>query len=145
MKLAIKKIEFIPCSRIHSWSHVGRNDAISVTTFVDGPFQDLKFTELTASLEEEWIDSPSGIYSNAKTTGIIRANKEQIRSILSYLVMSKNVFRITTMEDVKYMVGSLDFTPKTLFKLVIAELTTSEYQFTISCKSAHGLVIDTSA
>lgn len=145
MKLAIKKIEFIPCSRIHSWSHVGRNDAISVTTFVDGPFQDLKFTELTASLEEEWIDSPSGIYSNVKTTAIIRANKEQIRSLLSYLVTSKNVFRVTAMDGVKYMVGSLDFTPKTLFKFIIAELTTSEYQFTINCKSAHGLVIDTSA
>ncbi|MDP3386054.1 MAG: hypothetical protein Q8S24_02375, partial [Eubacteriales bacterium] len=86
MKLAIKKIEFIPCRRIHSWSHVGRNDAISVNSFVDGPFEELKFTELTTSLEEEWIESPSGIYSNVRVTGIIRAKKTQIRSTLSYLI-----------------------------------------------------------
>jgi hypothetical protein len=143
MKLAIKQIEYIPCRRIFSWSHVGRNDTIAVNNFVDGPFEELKFTELTASLEEEWIESPSGIYSSVRVTGIIRANKEHIRSILSYLVMSKNVFRVTAMDGVKYVVGSLDYSPKTLFKLVISEITTSEYQFTILCKSTHGLLFDT--
>lgn len=145
MKLAIKKIEFIPQSRIHSWSHVGRNDSISVSYFINGAFENLKFTDLTAALEEEWIDSPSGIYSNVKVTGIIRANKEQIRSLLSYLVMTKNIFRVTAMDGVKYLVGSRDYSPKILFKFIIAEITTSEYQFTILCKSTHGLIIDTSS
>lgn len=145
MKLAIKKIEFIPCRRIHSWSHVGRNDAIAVTNFIDGPFEDLKFTQLTASLEEEWIDSVSGIYSNVKVTGIVRANKEKMRHILSYLLMNQNIFRVTAVDGAKYIVGSLDYTPKTLFKFIISEITTSEYQFTILCKSTHGILFDTSS
>lgn len=145
MKLAIKKIEFIPSRLIHSWSHIGRNDSINIYNFIDGQFEELKFTELTASLEEEWIDSPSGIYSNARISGTIRANKEQIRNVLSYLVMSKNVFRVTAMDGVKYILGSQEYSTKTLFKFIIAEITTSEYQFTILCKSAHGLIYDISS
>lgn len=145
MKLGIKKIEYIPTARIHSWSHVGRNDSIAVNNFVEGSFEELKFTPLTASLDEEWIESAPGVYSSAKVTGLIRANKEQIRGLLSYLIMSKNIFRITAMDGTKYILGSVEYSTKTTFKLIISDISTSEYQFTIVCKSAHGLIFDTSS
>ncbi len=145
MKLAIKKIEYISSKKIHSWAHVGRNDAIAVNNFIDGSFSELKFTHLTAALEEEWIDDTAGVYSKVGVSGIIRANKEEMRTILSRLIIEKNIYRVTAMDGVKYIVGSLSFCPKTLFKMIISDLTTSEYQFTISCKSIHGLVYDTSS
>ncbi len=144
MKVAIKKIEYMPVARIFSWSHVGRNDSLNVSNFVDGPYNELKFTPLSASLEEEWMESTSGNYSQVKVSGVIRADKMAMRNILSSLVVTRNIFRITCVNEQKYVVGSLDFTPKTLFKLIISELTTSEYQFTITCKSPHGIVYDTS-
>lgn len=144
MKLSIKKIEYIPVARIFSWSHVGRNDSLKVSNFIDGPYNQLKFTDLSASMEEEWIESVSGIYSQVKVNGVIRADKQAMRDILSSLLMTKNIFRVTDMSGQKYIIGSVEFTPKTLFKLIISELTTSEYQFTITCKSPHGIVYDTS-
>ncbi len=145
MKLGIKKIEYISVNNVHSWAHVGRNDAIAVNNFKDGSFSELKFTDLTASLEEEWLDSPAGIYSNAGVTGVIRANKEQMRDILASLIVKKNIFRVTDMNGQKYLIGSSSFCPRTFFKMVISDITTSEYQFTITCKSTHGIVFDTSS
>lgn len=134
----------MPINNVYSWSHVGRNDSILLNNFIDGEFNELKFTPLTASLEEEWIESQSGTYSQVKITGVTRTEKDNMRKILSSLVISKNIFRITDMDNNKYVVGSVDFSPKTVFKLIISELTTSEYQFTITCKSRHGIIYDTS-
>lgn len=144
MKLAIKKIEYIQCSKVYNWGHVGRNDSLKVSNFIDGPYSELKFTDLTPSLEEEWIQSASGVYSQVQLTGTIRANKDQMRSILASMIMTKNIYRVTAMDGTRYVIGSLDFKPKMLFKLVVEQMTASEYQFAINCKSTHGLVYDIS-
>jgi len=157
MKLGIKKIEYIPVTKVHSWAHVGRNDSINVNAFIDSEyielefapfigdaFKELKFTHLTASLEEEWVQERAGVISSVSASGAIRANKEQIRKVLAALIVQKNIFRITAINGDKYLIGSVYFTPRVLFNLTISDITTSEYQFTITCKSTHGLVIDRS-
>ena len=143
MKLAIKKIEYISVKNVKSWSHLGRNDSINVENFKSGEFSDISFTELTASLEEEWLESSAGEFSQSSLTATIRTNKDQARRTLSYLLSNKSIFRITDMSGEKYLIGSIDFIPKMLFKFQVTGMTTSEIQLSITCKSKIGIILDT--
>lgn len=145
MKFAIKKIEYISVKNVKSWSHIGRNDSINVENFKSGEFSDISFTELTASLEEEWMESPAGEFSQASVTATIRANKDQARRTLSSLLSNKSIFRVSDMSGNKYLIGSVEFTPKILFKFHVTGMTTSEIQLSITCKSKIGIILDTSS
>jgi len=145
MKLAIKKIQYIPVSSVQNWGHLGKSSYLKVSSFISGTWTDLAFTPLSASLTEEWIDSSAGVYSQVTLSGNIRANKSAFVSILSALVANKNIFKVTTIEGPIYIIGSVDTPGKFLPKLIITELTTSEYQFTITCKSRHGLILESSS
>lgn len=144
MKIGIKKIEYISTSKIKNWSYLGRNARTKIQNLLEGTPSELTFTQGTASLEEEWLDDPGGMYSQVAANGTIRASAKEMAPILSSGITGKNIYRITTMEDEKLIVGSLDFVPKFTFKRIVDGLTTSEYQFSISCRSPHGLITDTS-
>lgn len=144
MKSTIVKIEFISIANIYSWSHIGRNDSLDISNFINGVWTELKFTSLTGTVEEEWLDSPAGIYSNIQVSAVIRTNKIEARSILSLLNNQKYIYRLTDANNNRFVVGSIDFPARLTFKMVISELTISEYQITISNKSKHGIVHDIS-
>ncbi len=144
MKIGIKKLECIATSKIKSWNHLGRNSRAVLSPFFEGTLTEILFTGGTASLEEEWLEHAGGIYSQVTATGTIRASAKEMVPILSSGIICRNVYCITTMEDEKLVIGSLDFVPRLTFKRIVAGITTSEYQFTIICKSPHGLITDTS-
>lgn len=145
MKLGIRTLEYIPAANVLSFSHVTPNGFFDITNFISSSFTRLEFTHLSVSLEEEWIDSPSGIYSVAKITGVIRAKKEMMKAVMTEIRTKKTIFRVTTMEGVRLIVGSKEFPCKSLYKLVESVISTSEYQFTIEAKTIQGTLTDTSS
>lgn len=138
MKIGIKKIETISATQIKNWGYLPRNANINLLPFITGVFSEILFTPGTASLEEEWIDSPAGIYSQVTVNGSVRLNMKEMEPVLLWLMVSENIYRVTTMENEKLIIGSLDFIPKMIFKRVISGITTSELNFTITCKSWQG-------
>lgn len=143
MKLAIKTIESIKATNARSWNHLGKNGSIPIDSYVTGPWAKLEFTSLTANLEEDWQESPSGLFSQINVTGIIRGLQTK-KCALTELAVTKNIYRITSIAGEKMIVGSIEFAPKFTFKKVLAGITTYESQFTIICKSPQGLIYDTS-
>lgn len=143
MKLAIKKIEYILAKNARSWNHVGRNGSVPIDLFLSTAWSELDFTDLTANLKEDWQESKSGLFSQVTVTGTIRANQTSMRSVLTNLSITKNIFRVTTVAGEKMIVGSIEFSPRLTFKKVIEGFTAYEYQFTIICQSPQGLIYDT--
>lgn len=144
MKFAIKSIEYILSSYIKPLS-IDKNDAIIFDDYIsNGSFEQLYFTPLTATIEEDWQDSPSGKYSTVKVNAIIRVNKDRARIVLKSMLSKRYIFKITDISGAKYIVGSSDFSNKIGLKFIIQDITTSEYQLSITCKSTHGLIIDLS-
>lgn len=140
MKLGIKKIETISASKIKNWGYLPRNATINLLPFVTGPFSELQFSQGTASLEEEWLESPAGLYSQVTLNGSVRLKVKEMEPTLSGLMVSENIYRVTTMENEKLIIGSLDFIPKLIYKRAISGITSSELLFTITCKSPHGVM-----
>lgn len=142
MKIGIKKIESISTLKIKNWGFLSRSSTAKLSPYINGTFSELIFTEGTASLEEEWIEDTAGVFSQVTASGTVRLSAKQMAPILVSAMMSKNIFRLTTMDNEKLFIGSLDFVPKLIYKRSISGVTTSEYQFTITCKSPHGLITE---
>lgn len=142
MKIGIKKIESISTTKIKNWGFLSRSSTAKLSPYINGTFSELTFTEGTASLEEEWIEDTVGVFSQVTASGTVRLSAKQMAPILAATMMSKNIFRLTTMDNEKLIIGSLDFVPKLIYKRSISGVTTSEYQFTITCKSPHGLITE---
>lgn len=138
MKIGIKKIETISATQIKNWGYLPRNTNINLSPFVTGVFSEILFSQGTASLEEEWLESPAGLYSQVTINGSVRLMMKEMEPVLLWLMVSENIYRITTLDNERLVIGSLDFMPKMIFKRVISGITTSELLFTISCKSLQG-------
>jgi len=145
MKLGIESLEFIPAANCRNWSFVPRNGSIDITAFITAAFSAIDFTSLMCSFEEEWLDDAQGKYSQINITGTIRTiKKAAAKQTLQKLLTGKYIFRVKAASGEKFIIGSLDYLPKFAFKNIIEGLTTSEYQLTISLKSPHGSITDTS-
>lgn len=143
MKIGIKKIESIPTSKVKNWGFVEKNAEIKLSPFIDGSFSEIQFTEGTATLQEEWIENPAGLYSETAVNSSVRLKAKEMEPVLSSLMISENIYRITTLNNDKFVIGSIDFKPKLTYKREISGISSSEIIFTITCKSLHGLIRQT--
>jgi hypothetical protein len=143
MKIGIKKIENISATKIKNWGYLPRNTTTNLLPLITGPFSEILFTGETASLEEEWIESPAGLYSQVTVNGSVRLKAKEMQTVLPMVMSSENIYRVTTLENERLIIGSLDFKPRLTFKRAISWITTSEFVFTITCKSLHGLIRET--
>lgn len=142
MKLAIKKIEYIPAANIRSFRHLSQNSTCKIDTLIiSGNFEEIPHTQETFSLNEEWTKDASGNFSTVECTFSVRSS---VLSLLRSLAGGRNIFKITSCSGEKMIVGSPEFRAIFTFKKSISGISTYEYIASISCKSTHGLIYDTS-
>jgi hypothetical protein len=144
MKIGIKKIEFIPTSKIKNWGFLGRNASANIFEYLDGQMVEQKFTQDTLNLEEQWPEDAGGLFSEVTTSASIRIDTDSARKKLLQTEMNKCIFRVTSLTGKKYVIGSVDFPVKVSLNWSIIGTSTSECQITIYCKSLHGIITDTS-
>jgi hypothetical protein len=142
MKLAIKKIEYIPAVDIRSFRHLSQNGSCDMTSLIiSGEFKEIPHTQETFSLNEEWTKDASGNFSSVECTFSVRSS---VLSLLRSLACKRSIFKITSCSGEKMIVGSPEFRANLSFKKSISGLSSYEYIVSISCKSTHGLIYDTS-
>lgn len=145
MKIGIKKIEFIDCSNTKNWGFLGRNASANISEFLNGPMLEQKFIQDTVNLEEEWLEDSGGLYSVVTTSASIRVNSESVKRQFMASFMGRIAFRVTTVDNWIYIIGSTDFPARLNLKWLTTGTSLVECQFTIYCKSLHGMIIDTSS
>lgn len=142
MKLAIKKIEYIPAVNIRSFRHLSQNSTCNIDTLIiSGNFQEIPNTQETFSLNEEWTNDVTGNFSAVECTFSVRIS---VLSLLRTLALGRYIFRITSCSGEKMIIGSPEFRASLFYKKLISGLSQYEFSVIISCKSTHGLIYDTS-
>jgi len=141
IKLGIKKIEYIPIALVKPMVHIRQNAKLSVGDYILGQFTELPTTHLTGVLEENTTESENGILMTSSVSAIIRLKKFDNIEVLSRLSRSKIIYRITTMNNIVYIMGSTEFRAVFSYKNV-ENSTLSEFQISVNHSSSHGLILD---
>ncbi len=144
MKLAIKKIEFVPAAKFRSFRHLSANSYCNINSLLlSGEFIEIDHTQETFSLTEEWTNDSSGKFSTVDASFSIRSYPLISEPFLFYLSRVRTIFRLTACNGEKMIIGSPEFRANITFKKQITGLSTYEFLVTITCKSTHGIIYDT--
>lgn len=145
MKLAIKKIEYIPSANIRSFKHLSENASCDIESLIiTDSFTELLSTQETFTLAEQWNEDSLGRFSSVEVSFSIRSSLSSALSVLSSLSKNKFIYLITAVNGEKLLVGSPEFRATLLYSKGISGLSTYQFNVVISCKSTHGIIYATS-
>ena len=146
MQLGVRKIEHIPADAVHDYSALAPGSSFDLAGFVKSgrSFTELPFLPETADFADKRSFDESGILSKVNFSASIRKNKEQYRSILQKLTGRRNIWRITLISGVKYIIGSPAYVPLFTWDDGVSGISSSEFSLSIECESRHGVYLDVS-
>lgn len=142
MKLGIRKIQYVPLSRLSDYSFLPAGGKINFSDYISGDPADLPFINEIAEYNEDWKDDLNGRYSVFSFSGTVRKKKEEIRPIFNKLLLTENVFIITFIDGRKAVIGSLEFIPKFTYSESVSGISKDDLKFSIELESLHGVLWD---
>lgn len=143
MRLGIKEIQYIPAQNVRDYGAVPAGSRINFPDFLLSDLKRLPFTPETGDFHESWLDDENGKYSDFTFSASVRKNKEEFRDVLQELLRRKHIFKITLISGIEYIIGSSEYRPTFTYADLVSGISSSEFSFTISLKSLHGVLLGT--
>ena len=140
MRLGIRNIEYIPAQNVRDYSSLPAGSSVNFSDFLLSDLKKLPFTPETGDFLENWLDDENGKYSDFTFSASVRRNKEEYRDLLQILLRKRHIFKITLVSGISYIVGSQEYRPKFSYADKVSGISSSEFSFTISLKSLHGVL-----
>lgn len=142
MKLGIRKIEYVNIESVDDYSYLPAGSSFDFSSFVKGELTELPFVPDNASFNEAWRSDGDGKYSELTFSATIRRDKEKYRNLLQAMTGRRNIFQITLISGVKYVIGSRESVPSFSWADAISGISSNEFTVEISNKSLHGALIN---
>lgn len=142
-KLGIKTIECVKIEDVSDYSFMPAGSKVQINSFLrsGATWTELKQTQQTVQLVENWLSDDKGHRSTVKFSAAIRVDKSAQMTLSNKLLGRRHIYRVTAVDGTVYLVGSVAYPPKFTWKNEMSGISSSEIDFTIECTSTHGLYI----